>query len=195
MSRIVHQVASRVPEIRPPTKVAEPLGIWQSPEFWTAVGTGVLALATLVLIGIGVSQVHALKRQNRRWQTLAACDRYNFDPILDSCLKTLRTAKQENKFNGNESNYRLEITTIINYLDGIAIGIYQGLYIEDLARDHLHHVVIGHVNEYLRDGMPKKIDVSVLEFQFVLALADRWTKISRPRFSERQWKLPWSKAL
>ncbi len=123
---------------------------------------------------------------------MAACDRYNFDPILDDCLRKLRDAKRDKKFDGHESDFRLEITTILNYLDGIAIGIYQGLYIEDLARDHMHQIVVSHVNSYLRDGMPKKIDLEVQEFQYVVALAERWTRISRPRFRETEWRwLPW----
>lgn len=162
------------------------------PDFWIAIGTAVLAVATVTLILIGLRQISAIKKQNRRWQTLAACERYTFDPIVDGCLRTLRKAHTEGKFKNEATeakNYRLEATTVLNYLDGMAIGIYQGLYMDDLARDHLEQVVIGHVDEYLRDGMPKKMELQTQDFRYLLALADRWARISKPRFRERDWNL------
>ena len=75
--------------------------------------------------------------------------------------------------------------------DGIAIGIYQGLYIEKLARDHLQHMVTGHVDEYLKDGTPKRIKIEASEFGYVRALAERWMAISQPHFHERKWWKFW----
>jgi len=167
--------------------------LWgHSPEFWIAAGTAALAAATVLLIFIGLRQVSATKWENRQWETLKACDRYTFDPILDSCLRTLRDAKAYGAFDGHEREFRLEITTVLNCLEGIAVGIYQGVYIEDLARDHLQEVVTDHVSEYLKDGAPRRIDLSVGAFPYVSALNERWTEIARPRFSKRKWRfLPW----
>jgi hypothetical protein len=164
------------------------------PEFWIAAGTIVLAGATIALILIGMGQISAIKRQNRRWQTLAACDRYNYDPIMDACLSKLRDAKKEGRFKDHEKDFRLEITTVLNCLEGIALGIYQGLYIEELVRDHLQGVLIDHVDEYLTDGMPGKVEFETRDFPYALALAARWTRISRPRFRETGWWPRWRRS-
>jgi hypothetical protein len=39
---------------------------------------------------------------------------------------------------------------MLNYLDGVAIGICQGLYHEGLARDHLQSIVNVHVDRYAK---------------------------------------------
>jgi hypothetical protein len=188
-------VHTPAPPPPPPPPPHPPVFDWlHSLDFWTAAGTCLLAAATGALILIGLAQISALKRQNRRWETLAACQRYTFDPILDTCLRTLRDTKNLGKFDNNEKALRLEIITVINYLEGLAVGIFQGLYIEDLVRDYLETVIIGHVDEYLKDGMPKKIDFDVKDFPYVLALYARWTEISRPRFREREWRLPWRRS-
>lgn len=186
---VVHTVARAVDP--PAPHIPTPDLFWgHSPEFWAAIGTLTLAAATVALILIGWGQISAIKKQNRRWQTLAACERYTFDPILDGCLRTLRKAHTEGKFDKDApeaKTYRLEATTVLNYLDGMAIGISQGLYMEDLARDHLEEVVIGHVNEYLIDGMPKKLAIDTKDFRYLLALSERWATISRPRFREGEF--------
>jgi hypothetical protein len=171
------------PAIQHPTAAIELL--WgHSPEFWVAVGTAGLALATVVLALIGLRQIAASKLENRQWETLKACDRYTFDPILDGCLRKLRDVKAAGNFVGHEKDFRFEITTILNCLEGIAVGIYQGVYIENLARDHMQSVVIDHVNEYLKDGAPRRIDFEAGAYPYVAALSDRWTEISKPRFTK-----------
>lgn len=154
-----------------------------------------LAVATIILIVTGVYQVLAIKRENRHWQTLAACDRYNYDSILDRCLRELRDAKKAGIFFDNEKNYRLEITTVLNCLEGIAIGISQGLFIEDLVRDHMYSPVVDHVNEFLTDGMPKKIGIDPHSFPFIEALNDKWTAISRTRYRGHSWWQRWRRRL
>jgi hypothetical protein len=179
-----HTVATHIHSapLDPPAAVP-PEVLWgHSPEFWIAIGTAALATATVALILIGLRQLYAIKWENRQWETLKACDRYTFDPILDGCLRKLRDARNGGKYDGHEKEFRFEITTVLNCLEGIAVGIYQGVYIQSLARDHLQGVVTEHVNEYLRDGAPGRIDFAAGSFPYVLALSDRWTEISRPRF-------------
>lgn len=196
MARVHHAIhhivrhATAAPHAADPPAVfgatSAPELLWgHSPEFWVAVGTAALALATVVLVLVGLRQLSAIKLENRQWETLKACDRYTFDPILDVCLRKLRDAKAAGQYEGHEKDFRLEITTILNCLEGIAVGIYQGVYIEDLARDHMQPVVIDHVTEYLKDGAPRRIDFETNAFPYVAALSDRWTEISKPRFSKK----------
>jgi hypothetical protein len=184
MAHVHHTVTTPIHNlVVDPAAAVSSEAFWgHSPEFWVAIGTAALAAATVALILIGLRQINAIKWENRQWETLKACDRYTFDPILDACLRKLRDAKAAKSYDGQEKNYRFEITTVLNCLEGIAVGIYQGVYIEDLARDHLQGVVTEHVNEYLKDGAPRKIDFEAGAFPYVIALSDRWTEISRPRF-------------
>jgi hypothetical protein len=197
IARAIHRGAAPPPApVAPDPAAGDPSGLvnvlWgHSPEYWMAIGTFALTIATVALIVIGWVQISAIKRQNRRWQTLAAVDRYNYDPIMDGCLRKLRDAKNQNQFKDHEKDFRLEITTILNCLDGIALCINQGLYIEELVRDHLQNVVIEHASEYLDDGIPGKIEFEARDFPYLQALAARWTRLSRPRFRDSEWWFPW----
>jgi hypothetical protein len=117
---------------------AAPWEMWgHTADFYIAAGTALLALATVILILIGFFQIRAIRKQNQRWHTLSVCERYTTDPILDGSLKSLRKLHNEGTFDAECKKHTTEIITVLNYLDGIAIGIYQGLYLDELARDHL----------------------------------------------------------
>ena len=143
-------------------------------ETWIAIGTVGLALATLALFIAALSQTISIRNEARRSRTLAICERYDFDPVLDRCLRNLRRAKASGSFEKDPVRYRIDVSTVLNYLDGIAIGIEQELYIEDLARDHLEPIVRDHVNEYLDPVMAKKLDFDPRGFMRLIRLARAW---------------------
>jgi hypothetical protein len=81
---------------------------------------------------------------------------------------------------------------MLNYLDGVAIGIYQGLYIEGLARDHLQSIVKVHVDRYLKIGMPKRLSIDPQNYWYIAALEQRWSAISQPHFRDEEgWLARW----
>jgi hypothetical protein len=160
-------------------------------EAWAAIGAVSQAALTLLVIVVAGWQIAATRRQNQRWHTLEACNRYHIDPTIRQSLATLRAAHQQNKFVGNEPSYRVDIVSLLNHLDSIAIGIYQGLYVEGLARDHIQAIVQLHLNEYLRNGVPKRIGIDPHDYRHLLALEARWTAISRPHFREGWWWRRW----
>jgi hypothetical protein len=168
---------------------------WSIPhETWeaiSAVGVLATALVTLLLVIVGGWQISATRRQNARWKTLDSCNSYHLDTTLRASLGRLRAAWTEGQMAGNEAAHRVDIVTLLNYLDSLAIGVYQGLYVEKLARDHIEAIVNAHVSEYLTDGMPKKIGIDSQNYRYLLALHARWTAISRPHFRDSSWWKRW----
>jgi hypothetical protein len=134
---------------------------------WSAIGAMLTAIVTLILVLVGGWQIASIKRQNRRWRTLEACNCYHLDPSLRESLRKLREARDGGTLAGNERAFRVEIVTVLNYLDSIAIGIYQGLYLEGLARDHIQPMVNAHVRQYLRDGVPDRVGISEQDYRYL----------------------------
>jgi hypothetical protein len=161
---------------------------------WIAIGATAAALQAIIttlLVGVGLQQILDIRNQNRRWRTLDACDRYHQDaPLIDICQK-LRKARDSDEFHKEPKKYRSEIIVLLNYLDGLAIGIYQGLYIDELARDHMQFIVKSHVQQYLKNGMPKTLDIETEAYKYLMALDQRWLIIGQPHFHPRGWIKRW----
>src|SRR5688500_3125854 len=94
---------------------------------WAAIGAVATAIITFILVTVGAYQIASIRRQNRRWRTLDACERYYLDAYLGETLRRLRQAHVTNQFAGHEQDFKLDVVRLLNYLDGIAIGIFQGL--------------------------------------------------------------------
>ena len=150
------------------------------------------ALATLVLVVVGGWQIISIRIENKRERTLRVCERYNFDPVLDYATRRLRTARNNGDYSKNPLDFRVDVITVLNYLDGIAIGIGQGLYSEPLARDHLDHIVSLHSSEYLGDTDARSLGFELRDFRHLCDMKDRWGEnelyFRSGRFS--LWRLP-----
>ncbi len=150
-----------------------------SAEAWTAFSTAalasatsVLAVATIFLVVIGRNQIVAVRKEAKQERTLAYCDRYDNDPVLDRCLRRLGIAREAGRL-VKSASIRADATTVLNYLDGLAVGIAQGLYINELARDHMEPILKAHVEQYLGEKSPD-LGVSKDDYRMLLALAERW---------------------
>jgi hypothetical protein len=143
-------------------------------EGWTALSTVFLAAATCVLVGVGVFQIRSIREEAKRSRTLAACDRYDQDIVLDGSLHRLAEARRSGQFSANPSAYRTDIATLLNYLDSIACGIAQGLYIEELARDHIEPILKGHVNQYLGQNSPTIEGIDPADYTRLTSLFQQW---------------------
>jgi hypothetical protein len=102
---------------------------------------------------------------------LKICQRYDFDPVIDAATQRIWAASNEGK------DYRLagvkqrDLVCILNYLEGIAIGIEQNLYIEDIVREHLAPIFAHSVADFLDSGI-----VPIAGLEKVQALNQRWLK-------------------
>lgn len=150
-------------------------------ESWTAIGTFVIALATFVLAGVAFVQITAARKENRKTQTLLACGQYDTSRLLYRCVKKIRAAKDDGSLRKNAANYRREIITILNFLDAIAIGIEQDLYIEGLAYDHIEGIVKTHVSDLIDSGVTDAAGCPRVQWQRLIDLRDKWVR-AKPRF-------------
>jgi hypothetical protein len=117
----------------------------------------------------------AAERRTKKWETLKACQSYDSDPVLDQATGRIRIASEKGKNDRNPDVDQRDATCVLNYLDGLATGIAQNLYIEAVMRDHLgvilNHAVVNFVDSGLvdRDGLKS-----------VLALHAKWFRPVAP---------------
>jgi hypothetical protein len=148
-----------------------------TPAGWTAIG----ALATAFLVAVGIYQIRAIRREALKSRTLEVCGRYIMDPVLDATLHRLRKAKFDGTLEKEPQSHYTDIRTLLNYLDNLAVGAHQGLYIEKVLRDHMHPVVIAHVTQYLVGSGPSTYGLNVNNYQHLLRLHSEWSPTPRPK--------------
>jgi hypothetical protein len=103
---------------------------WQPAESWTAFWTGALFAATAGLAAIAWFQIAAARKENRLTQTLIACGLYDTSSVIFECCRTLTAAKDNGQLHQNPSKFSLEILTVLNFLDGIAIDVSSRVPVE-----------------------------------------------------------------
>jgi hypothetical protein len=141
------------------------------------------AIATALTAGFAFWQVLSIRIENRKTATLAACEKYDNDPVFDNYLRELSANRPD--VTVNPLKYRLAISTILNYLDGIAIGVAQGLYLDNLAKDHLEDIVKTYVGDYLLDtSKANAMAIAQQDYRHLLALYARWFK---PTVAYKPW--------
>jgi hypothetical protein len=109
-------------------------------EGWIAVGTVSLAAFTAILVAVGIYQILGVRKENKKTQTLAACGNWEQNPNIYDALQKLWAASESGELEREPRKFRPQLNVVLNFLDAIAIGIEQGLYIENLAWDHLESV-------------------------------------------------------
>jgi hypothetical protein len=103
-------------------------------EAWIAIWSAVQAVGTIAATGVAAYQIHALRRDQKAWRTLEACERYERDPTLTKICERLRDARDKGELDKNPRPFRLEASTLLNYCDGIAIGVIQSFTSKELSR-------------------------------------------------------------
>ena len=155
----------------------------------SALGTVVLAYVAWRQLPLIVKQVEALseqiklsreaednaERRLREWETLKACRAYELDPVLDEATKRIWQASD------NGQNYRSpnidtrDVIILLNYLDGLATGIEQKLYIEEVVRDHMGQDFRKAVECFIETGIVDRDGMAAL-----LAVHARWFRPAPP---------------
>jgi hypothetical protein len=136
-------------------------------EATTAVFTLALVVAAFWQLPMIASQVRQLaaqirltreadentERRQREWATVAACERYDVDPVLEEVTSRIWDAS------GGGTNYRdpkvqkRDLVCLLNYMDSLAIGIRQDLYIEGIVKAHMKLVLSKAVREFILSGL------------------------------------------
>lgn len=141
--------------------------------------TAWLALATTVLAAVAWCQIVALRDQTKGWKTLEVCEKYDLDPVLTKCIQKLDAGGEAVR--KEPTAYRLETVTVLNYLDSIAIGIKQNLYVEDIARDQLEPMLIEHVTKHITGADAGVFGIDRTDYATLVELCEKW-KERRVRF-------------
>jgi hypothetical protein len=146
-----------------------------------------LAGLTLLIVIAGWIQLRSIRREADKERTIAMCNRYEFDPVLDASARRLSAATAAGgDFATNPSKYKSDVVTVLNYLDALAVGIKQGIYIEALAQDHTHVILKGYVKAHLDHSAPQISGIEREHFRHLLELYDKWSK-EEPKFKPG-WK-------
>lgn len=145
-------------------------------DIWLVLIGGLNACITIFLILVGWRQLVQLRRENRKWHTVEYVNRYDNDPILHECLKRLGEARRNQTLIDMNGSLKTEAATVLNYIDGLGVGIEQGLYVEPIARDHLRPIVIHTVKTYLQDErVAKGLGVDREHYKAAIRLMESWS--------------------
>ncbi len=139
-------------------------------DWLTAIATLALAVAAWVQLPIVARQLSALSeqikltreaeanaaRRLREWETLKACQIYDSDPTLDEATKRIWIASCKGTNYASASVDTRDMICLLNYLDGLSIGIEQELYIEKVVKDHLGPVFNHAVTDFVESGLVNK---------------------------------------
>lgn len=147
-------------------------------NLWIALGTFGLFFATVGLAYVGWYQIGHLRREAKKWRTIEACEVYDRDPILHASLKEMRKYRLLKKSGVIPTeDIKVEVVSVLNYLDGIAIGVNEGLYLEKIVKDHLGPIMASHIEDHLVSPDAKAFfEVNEKNFEHLISLNKKWKK-------------------
>jgi hypothetical protein len=147
-----------------------------------------LALATIALAVIAGYQISSIREESRKERTLEACNRYDLNPVIRGATRRLRKAINSGAYKANRGDHKVDVIELFNYLEALAIGIEQGLYIDDLARDHMEDIIKGHMDEILTSEEMEKLGLGRDDFRCLFKLRKRWDSEERAVVRYREWR-------
>lgn len=134
-------------------------------ESVSAITSIVVAITTIVLAVIAFRQLPLIAEQIRvqgeqlkvqgerekKWATVKACDRYSSDPILHEVARRVWEASAKGTDYTDTDRIEVhDVMIMMNYLEVLAIGVRQGLYVEAIVRDFHEGIVDKMVKVFLR---------------------------------------------
>jgi hypothetical protein len=110
-------------------------------------------------------------------RTLAACSRYESDVVIERCVRTLRGVYDAGTYPQQAVGLKHELVMVLNYLDSIAIGFEQQLYLEDMAKDHIAPIVRMYYEQYMQDRANlKAVGIDPNNYSSLYQIAEKWGK-------------------
>lgn len=147
---------------------------------WTAIGAiaGWLYCAlTAGILAFAIYQIRAVKEEARITRTLAACDRYDTDPILDQVTGRIADALDDGTLAKTPKDVSVDMKVLFNYFESIAIGVSRDLYDRDIVREQLKPIVVDHVNDLIESGICSRIsgwENVRQDYNHMMKLYDEW---------------------
>ncbi|WP_147270244.1 MULTISPECIES: DUF4760 domain-containing protein [Rhodopseudomonas] len=154
----------------------------------TAIGTNVLVIATLILAFVAGYQISEARRETRTNRTMEIIARYEECPVLERCLRRMARARDKGDLATNVKAYRLDIVALLNYLESMAMGMEQGLYIKALIEDYMEPIISFHVEETITLKLLDGLEAKPEDFQHLFELKKRWddAKLRKEEEAKRQ---------
>lgn len=109
-------------------------------------------VATVFIAVAAFAQLSEIGRNQRRRDTLQACDRYDSDTVIVDAHRCLSKFYEEKEVDND--GVMNSFSTLMNYFDSIAIGIEQGLYIKEIVEAHLSNIMCSVVDEFMSSKEP-----------------------------------------
>jgi hypothetical protein len=157
-------------------------------EGWTAAGTwlvaaatAVLAAVTVTLVVLGKEQLRLIRKESLQQRTIAVCERWDTDPVLDQCLRRLSVAWDNKSIFRRPKRYRIDVVTILNFLETICTGIEVGVYDEDLVREFHEETIGDQIEDYINNGLLKKMGLQPTGYDSLIRVHKKWKKYKRPK--------------
>src|ERR1700678_316305 len=123
-----------------------------SADWVTAISTAILAVATVVLVIVAISQLSGLRKQldqsavqELRRNTVEIVSRVEGDPLLRGAYEAVEAKIVGTTDYTGTTACKSQTNPILNYFEQLAIGIAQCVYEEKMARDYLQ--------EYLKQAV------------------------------------------
>jgi hypothetical protein len=149
---------------------------------WTAFG----AIAGWIYCGLtgglllfAVRQIRSAKTDAKITRTLAACDRYDTDPVLDRVINRLADALDDGSIAKTPKAFSVDMSGLFNYFESIAIGVSRGLYDKDIVSDQLKPIIIDHVDDLILSGLTGWKNPSE-DFDHLMKLYREWKTSEGP---------------
>jgi hypothetical protein len=109
-------------------------------------------------------------------RTLATCSRYESDVVIERCVRRLRGVYDAGTYPQQALRLKHELVMVLNYLDSIAIGFEQQLYLEDMAKDHIASIVRMYYEQYMDRANLKALGIDPNNYSSLYQLAEKWGK-------------------
>ena len=164
-----------------PWKPSDPSTFWGlDSTAWTAIGAlsnAVYCVLTVGLLVFAIYQILSAKKDAKITRTLAACERYDLDPVLDQITRRLSIARKSGALKADPSQYSVDLTSMFNYFESLAIGVARGHYDAEIVRDQFERIFDTDIEDMKEIGNwstgpsdQKDID----DFDKMIALNEKW---------------------
>ena len=169
-----------------------------SPDLVTAVATAVMAVATIGLAIVATRQLSALieqlklareadERADRRLietNTLRVCEFIYRDPVVYTASQRIWAASDDGTEYGNADIASHDLIVVLNYLDGIAIGIKQRVYSAEIVKDHMESTFVK-IIDVIRPAVVPRILPDWKGYEAITELRNGWLMVAAPAYSHR----------
>jgi hypothetical protein len=141
---------------------------------WTAVGTMALAVVTFLLVVVGRYQLVQLRDENKRSRTLAVCERYDTDPVIDAALRNLWRGWRSREIHHNPRQFSIDLATLLNFLESICSGIDAGIYDRAVVKNYFRYTFRIHIEDYVTSGIVKRMCIEDAAYSRMVELSSLW---------------------